>query len=335
MAVRRLAAVVPLFLSGCLVPSPLPATATPPPAAPRDGFAALVPAPGQAVPLNPPADRPTAVATAARPAPVEPPAGAVAPPEVAPAPPAPPPTRQASADAPLLGPDPAGLRPPASAPPLLLALQAHLDDRPEAAAEHLRGFGRPNQELLTHLLPAVAAARHADLGGHGSKGTAALARQLAAATELVAEAAPLAIRKAVFVSKVEMFGRYEPMPAGHRFLAGGRGCMLYLELENAPSLPVALPGGGAGYVTRLDGTARIHDAAGQAVEQPDEQTGRPTTAVRFAVTETARSPLRDVYGLYEFPLPSRPGRYTLTVELRDPNSGRTARATVDFVVSER
>src|SRR5205807_2475854 len=128
-------------------------------------------------------------------------------------------------------------------PPLVAAVRAYLDNRPDLAVEHLRGLDPPNQELLLRLLPAVALARTANL--KDPVATRVLAEQVGSAADAVARAAPLRVGKACFVWQVKQFGVFDPLPPGHQYLPGGM-AVLYAEVENAPSEPTSHPGGGDG-----------------------------------------------------------------------------------------
>ena len=54
---------------------------------------------------------------------------------------------------------------------------------------------------------------------------------------------------------------------------------------------------------------------------------------RFERTDFSRSPVRDYFLKYRFPVPPLPGAYTVTVEVRDATGQRTARSRpVEFRV---
>ena len=57
-----------------------------------------------------------------------------------------------------------------------------------------------------------------------------------------------------------------------------------------------------------------------ALAQPSELQSR------FDHTDHTRSPLRDYSRTYRIKIPPNPGVYTVTVEVRDPGSGRAARS---------
>jgi hypothetical protein len=303
------------LLPGCVLPPP---AAAPPVARPAAGsrFAEYITAPGQRVAVNDPA-----TAAAARPSP--------GPPQPIPDPPdLPPPLAPAAGS--VQPPTPAEPRvalapPPPADPPLVAAVRAYLDNRPDLAVEHLRGFDKANQELLLRLLPAVAHAQHAKLTAGAD--AQVLVTKMEAASDAVARVAPLDVRKACFVWQVKQFGVYDPLPANHAFLPGGM-AVLYAEVQNAPSDPTPHPGGGDGYVTRLHCELHLLDAAGKQLARFD-----PTTAEGMAVNDFTRSPLRDVFLRLGFQVPKAAGAYTAVFVVRDPATGRSASKKAEFRVA--
>ncbi len=212
--------------------------------------------------------------------------------------------------------------------PLITALRSYLDNRQDSAIDHLSRFDKPNQELLLLLLPLTAEAQNADLSGGTPKDPAMLMNYLEDATAMVARVAPLIVKKTCFVGSVVQYGMYEPLPAGYRFLPGGI-AMLYVEIGNVPSLPT----GNDGFATKLVRTVQIHDSNGKVVEQYDKVEKRQTTQITFTEPIVTRSQVHDFFVKFEMTLPEKPGKYTLTFEVRDPVNGRKVRKTVDFHVA--
>ena len=211
------------------------------------------------------------------------------------------------------------LAPPALDPPLVAALRAYLENRPDLAAEYLRSFDPANRDLLAKLLPAAVAAR----------GGAPDAEALDAVALAAAKAGPIKLRKACFVSSVKQFGVYDPLPDGYAFLPGGAEGQLYLELANVVSEPTDHPRGGPGFVVRADCTLQVTDERGQTLSRFDP-TNSPKGAMDLA--ESTRSPCRDFFLSLKFPLPHAPGNYTLTLDVREASTGRSVRHTAGFRV---
>ncbi len=278
-----------------------PADAPPPTVAVASptGFAVLPTAPGQRVARNPTAEPPVATPAAVAKPPETPPAKV----EVA--------------------------IPPPDAP-LVAAIKAYLDNRPEVAADHLKALDRPNAELLAQLLPAVAAASKANLTRAGPVDYGLLAAQLETPYKALAARATLGIPKAVFCSSPIGFGQYRPLPDGHVYRRGHL-AEVYVEVRNVPSVLTHDPDLGDGYVTKLNAALRLRDAAGNVVELTDEGR-RPVAVLQSAQKDFSRSPVRDYHKAFRFAVPQRPGRYTLTVEFLDPETGRAVSQSLSFEV---
>ena len=299
-----LAAAVALLLPACASTSRAvkPADATPPvsvaaePVGPT-GFAVLPSVPGQRVARNPTPDPPPAT-----------PAAVAKPPET-------PPRVEVAV-------------PPPDAP-LVAALKAYLDDRPEAAADHLKTLDRPNQELLAQLLPTVAKLSRVGLSRAGPVDYGLLAAQLETPLKSLAAKATLGIPKAVFCSSPSGFGQYRPLPEGHVYRRGHL-AEVYVEVRNAPSIFTHHPEFGDGFMTTLNSALRLRDAAGNVVELIDDR--RLVPVLQSVQRDFSRSPARDYYKAFRFAVPQRPGRYTLTVEFLDPETGRAVSQSLSFEV---
>jgi hypothetical protein len=253
------------------------------------------------------------------------------PPDAGYVPPQPAKTDEASVN-PLLDPAKRGPRPDG---PLVNAMRAHLDNRFAEAVGHLANFERPNQELLLLLLPILDTARTADLSGRDPRAANLLLHQLEAAAEVAAKGAPLEIGTTAFVYRIAQYGVYDPLPIGHRFLPGPNSIgVLYAEIDRVPVLPATQAGGERSFVTRLDGTIQLRDSNGRIVELLDAEKNRMVSELPFTRADFTRSPVRDFFLRVEFPVPEKPGRYTLALEIRDPTSQRERRArkVVEFQV---
>ncbi len=225
---------------------------------------------------------------------------------------------------PLIAPPPVVLHP--IDPPLVAAMRAYLENRPDEAVKHLRSLDKPNQELMLQLIPAVVRASQMDLNRATPHEIGVLAGQLEAPTATLATRGPLFIEKAVFCRWIKNFGRYEPLPDRHAFPPGAL-AELYLEVKNVPSEPTSSPGEGEGYVTRLACTLQLRDAAGGIVELTD-QSRRAVPALAETKRDFTRSQIRDYFLLFRFPVPGKPGEYKVVVEVRDPATGRAVSRTL-------
>jgi hypothetical protein len=206
-------------------------------------------------------------------------------------------------------------------PPLVGAFREYFDGHTERALEKIKDLDTANQQIIVTLWSALVHANKADLSGRSPTDAAVLASQLDSAVDAVAKLAPLKIRKTCFVCRVSQFGIYDPVPEKYSFLPGGYGA-LYLEVQNAPSVPAELPAGGKGYVTNLVWSYYLADAEGT-------QLAAPRT---FPHGEFTRSPVKDYFLKIEFDVPPKPGVYSLVVDVIDPATKRKAQQKIELKV---
>lgn len=204
--------------------------------------------------------------------------------------------------------------------PLLAAVRAYTEGRPEKAIEIIRTLEKPNQDLVLALLPILARGASADVNNDPAT-VAALVGQLHAAAARLEPRAALRIDKAAFCTDVSGFGRFVPLPANQPYRPNAQ-AQFYLEVSNLGSQPV-----GDGFVTHVHAAVEVRDAHGKLVEQIDpDDWRRRVPVVRFEKRLPSRSPLHDFHVLYLFSVPAAPGVYTVTVELRDSNGRRTVKS---------
>ncbi len=284
------------------------------PAQPRLEFASLPPlprVPGTAVLTKAANPNPAPNSTALKPNPTNPPP--VGPPK--------------SSDLRLTaGEQPPSLLPPMafetpmpSESPLLGAVRAYSEGRPERAIEIIRTLNPQNQDVLLTLLPILAQSASADLNNDPAM-VAAMVGQLHSAASRLEPRAALRIEKSAFCHTVDAFGRFVPRPDNLPYKPNAQ-VQLYLEVRNLGSQPV-----GDGFVTSVQAAVEVKDAYGKPVEQidPDDRKRR-VPVVKYEKRLDSRSPLHDFHVLYIFSAPAAPGVYTITVELRDATGRRTVK----------
>ena len=321
MAPSRLLVVLVLgFAPGCLHVHGTVTTTEPtsaPPATKGDAFASL--RPGESIPTRPPADPKTVAA--------KPPAPKLAPPPDAdPVAPAPPENVLAVKGAgPDPGPFPLAAGPPVPEPPLLAAMRAYVENRPDDAIRHLEKLEKPNQEFALAVMPVLARGAAMNLAAPDPQEAAHLVEQLGGAAGRLEMKAAMRVEKVAFCKRATAFGRYDPWPEAQPYRPNDL-AVLYVEVRNVGSAPCAGPAG-EGYVSRAVVALEVRDAKGTVVEQTDPADYRQRVAVaRFEHTDHTRSPLRDYSRTYRIKIPPNPGVYTVTVEVKDPVTGRTARS---------
>jgi hypothetical protein len=209
---------------------------------------------------------------------------------------------------------------PAGGPPeapLLAAVRAYTEGRPDKAIEIIRTLDKPNQDLILALLPILARGASADLNNDPAT-AAALLEQLRSAMNRLEPRAALQIEKVAFCKDVSGFGRFVPWPENAPYRPNAQ-AQLYLEVKNLGSQPAA-----DGFVTHVHAAVEVRDAHGKLVEQIDpDDWRRRVPVVKFEKRLGSRSPLHDFHVLYLFSVPAAPGVYTVTVELRDAAGRRT------------
>lgn len=203
--------------------------------------------------------------------------------------------------------------------PLLAAVRAYTENRPDRAIEIIRTLDKPNQDLVLALMPILARGASADLNNDPAT-VAALVEQLHAAANRLEPRAALRIDKIAFCKEVSGFGRFVPWPDNHPYRPNAQ-AQLYLEVRNLGSQVT-----NDGFLTHVHATVEVRDAYGKLVEQIDpDDYRRRVQVVKFPKELKSLSPLHDFHVLYVFSVPPAPGVYTITVELRDPTGRRTVK----------
>ncbi|MBA4186769.1 MAG: hypothetical protein C0467_02000 [Planctomycetaceae bacterium] len=225
----------------------------------------------------------------------------------------------------------APFRPGQKDSPLLEAVRAHAEGKPGRALEVLKTLDQPNQDFILTVLPILARGATADLASDPA-GVAVLVDQLETAAARLESRASLRIENLAFCGKVSGFGRYEPWPEGQPYHPNDQ-AQLYLEVRNLLSQPTTGPHGES-HLTHAKAAIEIKDAHGVLVKQPDPDDWRRRVDVaRFEKKLFSRGSIHDFHILYPFPVPTTPGVYTVTVEIRDPSGRRVKSKPTEFRVT--
>lgn len=287
----------------------------------ESGFAVLPRVPGERVPLQEP-DSP-------KPADTHPVAAAISTMQVA---------RPAVPDGVSPPASPPGPLPPIAIPqptpvepPLLAAVRAYLDNHPEQAIEQLKALDKPNQELMLQLIPALVRASRMNLQQASPLELGVLLGQLETPVAALSARAPLVVEKSCFCRAVKNYGRYDPWPDRHAFAPGSL-AGLYVEVGNVPSVPASTPSDGPGFITELVCTLQVRDAAGTPIPLVDRKTRKPVPMLYDTKRDFTHSAIRDYFVVFWFPVPPRPGAYTVSFEVRDPAGHRAVERIMPFRV---
>jgi hypothetical protein len=219
---------------------------------------------------------------------------------------------------------------PEPLPPLVRAIQDFHAGRAEAAVESLSSFDKPNQELLLQLMPALVRVSQMSLTLPDPEEAMTLARTFESAAATLTKRAGMTIKKAVLCLDVKGYGKYTPV-RDRNDLRRGEVYWLYVEVGNVPCDPETR-GAVEGFLTRLDVSMQVKDDLGKVIQIVDQKTGQEGPRSTSEKAEFSRSPIHDYFVVAKVPAPDRSGVYTVTIELRDPKSGRVVSRPVPFRV---
>ena len=226
----------------------------------------------------------------------------------------------------------AAIRPTQTESPLLTALRAHLDNKPEHAFQAIAGLDRLNQDVILAMLPVLTRSASANLAGD-SIAAAMLVDQMRAAAARLEPLAALRVEAALFCDEVWGFGRYRPRPINQPYRPNDQ-AQLYLEERNLVSQPTVGPRGET-YLTQVRVRAEVLDAYNNRVDLPSpEDYRRRVKVLQYVEKRYTRAPIQDFHHVIVFPTPPTPGVYTVHVEVSDAAGRRAVKiAPVEFRVA--
>ncbi len=214
---------------------------------------------------------------------------------------------------------------PSQDSPLLAAVRASIENRPNDALKHLKELDKPGQEFALAVIPLLLRGAQINPETADPNDVAVLAEQFHAIANRLEPNAALRIDKIAFCRSISGFGRYQPWPEAQPYRPRDLSD-LYVEVRHVTAEAAAGPHGEA-FVTRLVSTLEVRDANGQLVEQTDPDDCRRSVGVaKFERTDFSRTPPRDYFLKYRFPVPSAPGVYTVVVTVKDPVGQRSVRS---------
>jgi hypothetical protein len=209
--------------------------------------------------------------------------------------------------------------PPPQEAPVVAALRCCLAKQPAEAVAFVEGFDKPNQELLLALLPLAARLSEGNLARAKPEEISAILGQLNSVMAPLRPLAALAITKMCFCRWIEKFGSFELFPPQHSFRPTTL-VQVYVELQN-----FTIEGNGPIYRTRLASSVRIRDIHNQVVWRQDFPEGQP---------DLSHTPRHDYFLNCSFRVPDLPpGPYTLSIQVIDVPTRRTAERVLDFCVA--
>ncbi len=204
-------------------------------------------------------------------------------------------------------------------PPLVEALRSYQNRAPEQAEQALRRFDPVNRELLACLLPLAVRLGEKGVQQADPQDVAALVEQVQGLLGPLRERAALEIPKLCFCRPpaTPRFGVYELLEENHLFRPGEI-MAVYMELRNFACEPR-----GSDYQTHVSTTVELQDERGKVVYSFNTKRADPSLTPRQDFCHVAR-----------FPMPDLPaGAYTLWLKVTDVPTGRTAKRSLDFRVT--
>ena len=158
---------------------------------------------------------------------------------------------------------------------------------------------------------------------------AMLVDQLQAIAGRLEPKAALKVEKVVFYrptkDKETGFGRYVPWPEAQPYKPNDL-AHVYVQVRNVGSEPTPGPNGET-YLSRITLILEVRDANGRLVEQTDPLDWRRRVPVsRNEHADHTHSPVHDYSRTYRISVPTQPGVYAITVEVRDVAGKRVARS---------
>ncbi|MCA9236190.1 MAG: hypothetical protein KDA44_12015 [Planctomycetales bacterium] len=196
---------------------------------------------------------------------------------------------------------------------MLLMLAGRNDD----ALAPIPGANPAQQDFWGKQLFALSAYLDAANTGDERARAAATLRHLDDARDRLSDLATLQVRNATFVTRVDGFGLYEPVPKAE--FAPGQSIIVYAEMVNFRSQSTA-----EGYETSLGTSYQVVD-----------ETGRRVDGAQFPdVQDVCQSRRHDFHMQYEMQLPTRiyPGPYQLQLIITDHSSNKIGQADLAFEI---
>jgi len=218
--------------------------------------------------------------------------------------------------------------PPVPDAPLVAILRAYVEGHPEEAMPLIHRLGKPNQELVLQLVPALVKASQLNPAQADPQELAMVAAQFSGAAILLSKRAPMTIEKALFCRSVKNFGHYDPLPE-NAFLKPGTTNIVYFEIGNVASEP-ATQNGVEGYLTKLVCSWQLKD--GDRVLDLTSRSQEQKAELVETKADFSQSQLRDYFLLLWFTAPTKPGKYTVHFKVRDANTGREVIRALPFRV---
>jgi hypothetical protein len=205
--------------------------------------------------------------------------------------------------------------------PLIRAVRAFQENKPDEAVEHLKAYDPATQQILLSLLPALGRLGDGELQQMKPAEMDALLDQLTKVPNMLRPRASLQANNVRLCREVHNFAHVEPFPERHTFRSGDI-VYLYMELANFSCVPVK----GGGYAVTLASSLELKDTGGNTVWRADPK----------EVPDQVSSPPQDYYRNFRLSVPNvPPGSYTLVVKTTDRPTGREVQKAIELRIGDR
>lgn len=205
--------------------------------------------------------------------------------------------------------------------PLLQAVRAYQQKRPEEAVEHLKACDPASQQMLLSLMPALVRLSEGKLAQMKPEEMDMLLDQLTQAPNQLRSKASLKASNVRLCREVHNFAHVEPFPEKHVFRPGD---IVYLYLELANFSCVGEPK--SGYAISLVSSLELLDATNKVVwkAEPKEEPDRVST------------PPQDYYRNFRLCVPNvQVGDYKLRVKSTDQPTGRVLDKSIEIRIGSK
>ena len=204
--------------------------------------------------------------------------------------------------------------------PVVKAVRAFQENRPDEAVACLKGYDPATQQVLLSLLPALGRLGDGKLQQMKPEEMDVLLEQLTKVPNMLRPRASLQANNVRLCREVHNFAHVEPFPDRHTFRPGDI-VYLYMELANFRCEPDPPPA--VGYTITLATSLELRDATGAVVWKADPKD----------VPDKVSSPPQDYYRNFRLSVPNMPaGTYTLAIKTTDRPSGREVQKSVELRV---
>jgi hypothetical protein len=205
--------------------------------------------------------------------------------------------------------------------PLIRAVRAFQQNRPDEAVEHLKACDPVSQQALLSLMPTLVRLSDSRLQQIKPEEMDVMLEQLNRVPGMLRARGSLQANNVRLCREVHNFGHVEPFPAGHQFHPGDI-VYLYMELANFSCTPDSK----GGYMITMASGLEMRDAANKVVWRADPK----------EIPDAVSSPPQDYYRNFRLCVPGLPpGMYSLVVKTIDGPTGREVMKAVELRIGTK